>query len=150
MENNEILNQFIQILLPILATFITGLFTYIGNRLKKVYEEKVNNETAKAVVTDAVKFVEQVYNDLSGREKLEKATEQVSEVLQSKGIKITPAEINMLIESAVYGLNEGWFDKKENQELLKDLRLLAQNVKQESISTPEVILEEPIEEVKEI
>lgn len=150
MENNEVLNQFIQILLPVLATFITGLFTYIGNRLKKVYEEKVNNETAKAVVTDAVKFVEQVYSDLSGREKLEKATEQVSEVLQSKGIKITPAEINMLIESAVYGLNEGWFDKKENQELLKDLRLLAQNVKQESISTPEVILEEPIEEVKEI
>ena len=150
MEGNDFLNQLIQILLPILATFLTGLFTYIGNRLKKVYEEKVNNETAKAVVTDAVKFVEQVYSDLSGREKLEKATEQVSEVLQSKGIKITPAEINMLIESAVYGLNEGWFDKKENQELLKDLRLLAQNVKQESISTPEVILEEPIEEVKEI
>ena len=97
MENNEILNQFIQILLPILATALTGLFTYIGTALKKAYEEKINNETAKAVVTDAVKFVEQVYNDLSGREKLEKATEQVSEVLQSKGIKITPAEINMLI-----------------------------------------------------
>lgn len=152
MENNEILNQFIQILLPVLATFITGLFTYIGNRLKKVYEEKVNNETAKAVVTDAVKFVEQVYSDLSGREKLEKATEQVSEVLQSKGIKITPAEINMLIESAVYGLNEGWFDKKENQELLKDLKLLAENVKQESISTPEVILEKKVSEpeIKEV
>lgn len=150
MEQNEILNQFIQILLPVLATFITGLFTYIGNRLKKVYEEKVNNETAKAVVTDAVKFVEQVYTDLSGREKLEKATEQVSEVLQSKGIKITPAEINMLIESAVYGLNEGWFDKKENQELLKDLRLLAENVKQESVPAPEVIIEENTNEVKEI
>lgn len=145
MEQNEILNQFIQILLPVLATFITGLFTYIGNRLKKVYEEKVNNETAKAVVTDAVKFVEQVYTDLSGKEKLEKATVQVSEILQSKGIKITPAEINMLIESAVYGLNEGWFDKKENQELLKDLKLLAQNVKQESIPAPEVVEEVKVE-----
>lgn len=150
MENNEILNQFIQILLPILATFLTGLFTYIGNRLKKVYEEKVNNETAKAVVEDAVKFVEQVYNDLSGREKLEKATEQVSEVLQSKGIKITPAEINMLIESAVYGLNEGWFDKKENQELLKDLRLLADNVKQETVVQPEIIVEDEPKSAVEI
>lgn len=150
MEQNEVLNQFIQILLPILATFLTGLFTYIGNRLKKVYEEKVNNETAKAVVTDAVKFVEQVYTDLSGKEKLEKATVQVSEILQSKGIKITPAEINMLIESAVYGLNEGWFDKKENQELLKDLRLLAENVKQESVPAPEVIIEENTNKVKEI
>lgn len=142
MENNEILNQFIQILLPILATALTGLFTYIGTALKKAYEEKINNETAKTVVTDVVKFVEQVYTDLNGKEKLEKATEQASEVLQSKGIKITPAEINMLIESAVYGLNEGWFDKKENQELLKDLRLLADNMKHETIIEPEVIVDE--------
>ena len=146
MEGNEILNQFIQILLPVLATAITALFTYIGTALKKAYEEKINNETAKTVVTDAVKFVEQVYTDLSGKEKLEKATAQVSEILQSKGIKITPAEINMLIESAVYGLNEGWFDKKENQELLKDLRLLAENVKQESIPAPEVVEEVKVEE----
>jgi LL-H family phage holin len=138
MEQNEVLNQFIQILLPILATFLTGLFTYIGNRLKKVYEEKVNNETAKAVVEDAVKFVEQVYTDLNGKEKLQKATEQVAEVLASKGIKISAAEINMLIESAVYGLNEGWFDKKENQELMQDLKLLATNLK----AQPEVVVEE--------
>lgn len=147
MKQNEVLNQFIQILLPILATFLTGLFTYIGNRLKKVYEEKVNNETAKAVVEDAVKFVEQVYTDLNGKEKLQKATEQVAEVLASKGIKISAAEINMLIESAVYGLNEGWFDKKENQQLLKDLQTLAIDIK--SKPTTEVVVEEQplIEEV---
>lgn len=148
MENNEILNQIIQILLPILATFLTGLFTYIGNRLKKVYEEKVNNETAKAVVEDAVKFVEQVYTDLNGKEKLEMATKQVSEVLQSKGIKITPAEINMLIESAVYGLNEGWFDKKENQQLLKSLQTLALDIKSQQKfdeQVAEVVEEKPEE-----
>jgi len=150
MTNNEILNQIIQILLPILATALTALFTYIGTALKKAYEEKINNETAKAIVNDAVKFVEQVYSDLSGKEKLEKATQQVSEILQSKGINITPAEINMLIESAVYGLNEGWFDKKENQELIQDLRLLATNLKEES--KPEVIVEEKVSEpeIKEV
>lgn len=151
MENNEILNQFIQILLPILATFLTGVFTYIGNRLKKAYEEKVNNDTAKAVVEDAVKFVEQVYTDLSGKEKLQKATEQVAEVLASKGIKITAAEINMLIESAVYGLNEGWFDKKENQELMQDLKLLAINLKdKQEIVVDEQPLVEEVKEVKEV
>lgn len=149
MENNELLNQFIQILLPILATFLTGLFTYIGNRLKKVYEEKVNNETAKAVVEDAVRFVEQVYTDLNGKEKLQKATEQVAEVLASKGIKITSAEINMLIESAVYGLNEGWFDKKENQQLLKDLQTLALDIKTNQVVEQE-IQEEVAEEKPEI
>lgn len=147
MEQNEILNQFIQILLPILATFLTGLFTYIGNRLKKVYEEKVNNETAKAVVEDAVKFVEQVYTDLDGKSKLQKATEQVSEVLASKGIKISAAEINMLIESAVYGLNEGWFDKKENQQLLKDLQTLAIDIK--SQPKTEIVEEVEVQENKE-
>lgn len=147
MEQNEILNQFIQILLPILATFLTGLFTYIGNRLKKVYEEKVNNETAKAVVEDAVKFVEQVYTDLDGKSKLQKATEQVSEVLASKGIKISAAEINMLIESAVYGLNEGWFEKKENQQLLKDLQTLAIDIK--SQPKTEIVEEVEVQENKE-
>ena len=106
-------NQLLDILLPVLATFLTGLFTYIGTRLKKVYEEKVNTETAKNVVEDAVRFVEQVYTDLHGQEKLEKAAEQVVEVLQSKGISISEAEINMLIESAVYGLNKGWFQPEK-------------------------------------
>ena len=149
MEGNDFLNQLIQILLPILATFLTGLFTYIGNRLKKVYEEKVNNETAKAVVEDAVKFVEQVYTDLNGKEKLQKATEQVAEVLASKGIKISAAEINMLIESAVYGLNEGWFDKKENQQLLKDLQTLAIDIKAQQNTTEEIAEEIEVQENKE-
>ena len=109
MDWTTITNQLVDLLLPILATFLTGLFTYIGTRLKKIYEEKVNNETAKIVVENAVRYVEQVYKDLHGKEKLEKAIEQVSQVLESKGITITDAEIYMLIESAVYGLNEGWF-----------------------------------------
>lgn len=120
-------NQLLDILLPILATFLTGLFTYIGTRLKKVYEEKVNTETAKAVVEDAVRFVEQVYTDLHGQEKLEKATAQVVEVLQSKGISISEAEINMLIESAVYGLNEGWFQPEESNIDNTETELIEEN-----------------------
>ena len=120
MEWSEIVNQLIQILLPILATFLTGLFTYIGTRIKNAYEQKVNTETAKVVVENAVRFVEQVYKDLHGKEKLEKAVEQVSQVLASKGINLSEAEINMLIESAVYGLNEGWFELKEPKTVVID------------------------------
>lgn len=122
-------NQLLDILLPLLATFLTGVFTYIGTRLKKVYEEKVNTETAKAVVEDAVRFVEQVYKDLKGPEKLEKTTAQVAEILQSKGITITEAEINMLIESTIYGLNKGWFQpaktiviEDNNQQTIADTK----------------------------
>ena len=120
MDWSEVVNQLIQILLPVLATFLTGLFTYIGTRLKNAYEQKVNTETAKVVVENAVRFVEQVYKDLHGKEKLEKAVEQVSQILASKGINLSEAEINMLIESAVYGLNEGWFELKEPETVVID------------------------------
>ena len=120
MDWSEIVNQLIQILLPVIATFLTGLFTYIGTRLKSAYEQKVNTETAKVVVENAVRFVEQVYKDLHGKEKLEKAVEQVSQILASKGINLSEAEINMLIESAVYGLNEGWFEFKEPKTVVID------------------------------
>ena len=132
MDWTTITNQLVDLLLPILATFLTGLFTYIGTRLKKIYEEKVNNETAKIVVENAVRYVEQVYKDLHGKEKLEKAIEQVSQVLESKGITITDAEIYMLIESAVYGLNEGW---------LKDETVIVEPKEQ-------IILDEPTEQIE--
>lgn len=134
MDWTTITNQLVDLLLPILATFLTGLFTYIGTRLKRIYEEKVNNETAKIVVENAVRYVEQVYKDLHGKEKLEKAIEQVSQVLESKGITITDAEIYMLIESAVYGLNEGW---------LKDETVIVEPKEQ-------IMLDEPTEQVENI
>ena len=106
MDWQALLNQLIDILLPVLATFLTGLFTYIGTKLKTAYEQKANNETAKQVAKDVVQFIQQVYADLDGKEKLKKAIEQVSQILQSKGIQLTDTEINMLIESAVFGLKQ--------------------------------------------
>ena len=141
MDWQSILNQALQIIIPALATALAGWFAYLGNKLKNAYEEKVNNETAQAVVKDVVQFVEQVYKDLHGAEKLQKAIEQVSAILQSKGINITETEINMLIESAVYGLNDGW-----SKELKEQLAQIEANT---SVNTQ--LLEEgcvPAEEIK--
>lgn len=116
MENQEAINQFIQILLPVLATFLTAVFTYLGNKIKTSYEQKANQQVTEQVIKNVVKYVEQVYVDIKGPEKLDKAIQQASLILSEKGIKITDAEIYMLIESAVYGLNEGLKsdDKKED------------------------------------
>lgn len=114
MDWTTVLNQVIDALIPILVTILTAVFSYLGTKLKAAYElkanretEKANNEIAKQVVSDVVQFVQQVYEDLEGNEKLQKAIEQASEILTSKGITITDTEINMLIESAVYGLKQG-------------------------------------------
>ncbi len=138
MNWQEILNQALSILVPALATAIAGWFAYLGNRLKNAYQEKVNNETAQAVVKDVVQFVEQVYTDLHGKEKLQKAIEQVSTILQSKGIKITETEIMMLIESAVFSLNEGLTNEKQEKEL--------DNAVKELTETTEDLVEKEINE----
>lgn len=107
MDWTELLNQLIDILLPILATFLTGLFTYLGTKLKAAYEQKVQTETAETVIKNVVKFIQQTCKDLDGEAKLKKAISEASTILASKGIELTETEINMLIESAVYGLKEG-------------------------------------------
>lgn len=130
MEWQSILNSALQILVPALATALAGWFAYIGNKLKNAYQEKVNNETAQAVVKDVVQFVEQVYTDIGGKEKLQKAISQASAILQSKGINLTEVEINMLIESAVFGLNEGLTSdlKEALKDIKADTKLLTQAV----------------------
>lgn len=118
MDWTDIGNQLVDILLPLLATFLTGLFTYIGTRLKKVYEQKVTTDTAKTVVADVVQFVQQVYKDLDGEEKLQKALTEASTILTEKGITISETELNMLIESSVYGIKQG--TKKEETKTITD------------------------------
>lgn len=120
MNWTEVLNQIIQILLPVLATVLTAVGTYVATRIKTLYTNKVNDETTKKVIESTVKFVEQVYKDLDGTEKLKKAIEQASEILQSKGINITDAEINMLIESAVYGMNQASKTKDSEKQKLTE------------------------------
>lgn len=119
MDWSSLLNECLGILIPALATVIAGWFAILGAKLKNAYQNKVQNETAKAVVEDVVKFVQQVYYDLEGPEKLKKAIEQTSTILNTKGIKISETEITMLIESAVYGLKEG-FTKTEVQEVIEE------------------------------
>jgi len=142
MDWNEILGQAMAIIVPALATLIATFFAYLGNKLKNAYQEKVNNETAQAVVRDVVQFVEQVYKDAGGPEKLQKAITETSTILQSKGIKITETEIKMLIESAVYGLKEG-FNGEDIEKALKDtqeeVKVLNETVAKLSLPQPEIV-----------
>lgn len=126
MEWEGLLNQALGIIIPAASTLIAAWFAYLANKLKNAYQEKINNETAQAVVRDVVQFVEQVYGDIKGPEKLQKAISQASSILQGKGINITDAEINMLIESAVYGINEGLTKEKQEKQVSEDVKEIAE------------------------
>lgn len=89
----------------ILYAVLTALAGYIGIFAKKLYTKYVNDKTKQAVAKTVVQAVEQIYKDLHGEEKLNKALEAASEMLAEKGITITDLEMRMLIEAAVAEFN---------------------------------------------
>ncbi len=94
---------------PIIETIlaiITGIISFIGLKLKKLYEEKINNETIKKIVTDTVKYVEQITKDISitSENKKQKAKDKIIEWLNEKGLSVSDTQLDILIESAVNGL----------------------------------------------
>lgn len=91
--------------LMILYALLTALAGFIGTQIKKIYENHVNDETKQKVVATCVKAVEQLYQDLNGEEKLNKAKENIVAMLSTKGIEISDIEIDMLIESCVAEMN---------------------------------------------
>lgn len=107
MDWMSILNQCLDVLLPAVASVIAILFGVLGAKIKNAYTTNVQNETIKTVVKSVVEWAQQVYKDLNGAERLQKALTEASTILNEKGITISDTELNMLIESAVYGLKQG-------------------------------------------
>lgn len=85
-------------IVAILVAILTGVASFIGTKIKNLYEEKVNDETKRKVVKTVVNAVEQLYKDLDGNEKLIKAQQNIVEMLNEKNITITELEMKMLIE----------------------------------------------------
>lgn len=102
-----ILNQCLDILLPAVASIIAVLLGVLATKIKTTYNDKVQDETVRTIVKSVVEWAQQVYQDCEGPEKLQKALEKASAILNEKGITISDEELNMLIESAVYGLKQG-------------------------------------------
>lgn len=94
--------------LPVIATALTALAGYIGTQLKKLYERHINDKVKQDVVRTCVKAAEQLYHDLGGPVKLEKAKEGIRQMLEEKGIPISELEMNLLIEAVVSEFNYGF------------------------------------------
>lgn len=82
----------------ILYTILSAVLTAIGAWIGKMYKEKCNDDTKRKVVKTCCKAVKQLYHDLNGAEKYDKAVESIVAMLEDKNITITDLEIKMLIE----------------------------------------------------
>lgn len=108
---NFMQGYFNQILLVLLLAFAA----FLGAQVKNLYKKYVNTEVKQAVCRTAVRFVEQVYKDLHGDEKLHAAMKKASELLAQYNIEISEDELVAMLEAAV---NE--FNNNFNKKLLTD------------------------------
>lgn len=96
----------------IMYVIITGIAGYLGIVIKNLCTKYINDKTKAAVAKTAVQFVEQVYKDLHGEDKLNVAFSAASDMLAEKGIKVSELEMRALLEAAVAEFNEA-FKKSE-------------------------------------
>lgn len=96
--------------MQILYTILTAIAGWLGIVIKNLAQKYIDDKTKKDVAKSAVKFVEQVYKDLHGDEKLNEALTAASAMLAEKGITITDLELRVLIEAALAEFN-GAFGK---------------------------------------
>ena len=99
---NEILTTYG---LEIVKAIVIALFGYIGVILKNLAAKYITTETTRKVVKTTVGYVEQVYKDIHGEDKLAIALKTASEILDSKGIVVSAEELRATVEAAVEELN---------------------------------------------
>ena len=95
----------------LLYTIITTVLTYVGLRVKTLYEKHVNDSIKKNIIEDTVKYVEQLHSDKTSKEKHDIAKENILNLLAEKKITITDLELEVLIESACNNIQKN--KKKE-------------------------------------
>lgn len=98
----EILREIVtSYLIPAVVTALGGFVAYVGTRIKKIYEEKVKNETVRKIVDDVVAYVERTAKSEENTVKFNMALEKAAEWITSKGFEIDGTELALLIEASV-------------------------------------------------
>lgn len=110
----DLLTQIFMLLGILLASFVVALLKkQLGvEKLKQIEAEL----TAKQEIVDTVVlFVQQVYAAYDGEEKYKMALVRATDLMNKKGLKVTPEELESLIESSVKLMKKAFGDawKKE-------------------------------------
>lgn len=98
--------------LEIISLILTAILGILGTAAKNIYKRYVDDKTKTTVARIAARGVEQMYKELHGEEKLDKALEAAAAMLTEKGITVTDFELRMLVEDAVGEFNEAFKNTK--------------------------------------
>ena len=92
----------------VVAVIVTSIFGILGIVVKNMVKKYLDDETKRKIAMTVVKFVEQCFKELNGREKFDAALLRATELLAEKGIKCSALELETLIEAAVAEFNEAF------------------------------------------
>jgi len=96
----NLVNNVLVLLAMLAATYVIA---WLQKRLGVEKMQQIESElaTKKELAALAVRFVEQVYKDLHGEQKYQKAAEWLAARAGELGLRVTPEEIKGLIEAAL-------------------------------------------------
>lgn len=101
--------------MEIIGAILAAVFGMLGYAAKKLYKsyiekqnDRIDTETKIDIAYTVVKFVEQVWHTLHGKDKLAKALETAEILLRKKNIPFDAEEMMVLIEAAVAEFNEAF------------------------------------------
>lgn len=100
---NEIITTYGMEIIKYIILAICGIAASYAARQ---YEKYVNTDTKRKVAATTVAYIEQVYKDVHGDEKLSRAMAVAAPMLEQKGIKTTEDELKVLLEAAVKEMND--------------------------------------------
>lgn len=92
----------------IMMGILCAVFGCLGYAAKLLVAKYLTDDTKVTVARTVVQFVEQVYKQLHGPEKLGQALEAARAMLGKKGIEFDAEEMQVLIEAALAEFNEAF------------------------------------------
>ena len=109
----EIINMYGAEIIGTLLLALAGIFGMIAKSMAAKY---LDTDTKRSLAKVAVQFVEQVYKELHGEDKLTAAIAVFADMLREKKINATETEMFVLIEAAVAEFNEAFKKPVDSEE----------------------------------
>ena len=92
----------------LVGALLCAIMGSLGFAAKRLYEKRINTEEKKSIARTVASYVQQVWKDIHGPEKMAKALETASALLKKKNIDFDAAEMRVLIEAAVAEFNDAF------------------------------------------
>ena len=116
----------------LVLSILCAVFGALGHAAKQLWRSYVNTKEKESVAYTAAAFVEQVWKDIHGHDKLMKALETAKYLLFQKGISYDEKEMMVLIEAAVSEFNDAFHEPLASPETAESVRKVYDDEKAES------------------